>query len=136
MPRKNKLSSENGGPTDEIRVDGLRLRSVLGVRPDERAAPRDLVAHVRLGLDLAPAARSDDLADTVDWASLCDRLRACAARRADRLAETLADALAREALADPRVAWVRLRLEKPGALADAATASISVFRTRPSAPAP
>ena len=130
MPQKKNPSRRTGVPADEIRIDGLRLRSVLGVRPDERTAPRDLVADVRFGIDLAPAARSDDLADTVDWAALCALLRDCAARRADKLAETLADALAREVLADPRVAWVRLRLEKPGALPDAGSPSVSVFRAR------
>lgn len=113
---KKKFPTPAAAPADEIRIDGLRLVSTLGVHPEERAAPRELVAHLRLGVDLASAVRSDALADTVDWAALCSKLRAVAARRADRLAETLAAALADAALEDPRVAWVRLRLEKPGAL--------------------
>ncbi len=123
-------SPASGGPADGIRIDGLRLVSTLGVHPEERAAPRELVAHLRLGVDLAPAARSDDLADAVDWAALCAKLRAVAARRADRLAETLASALADAVLEDPRVAWVRLRLEKPGALPGVDALSVVLFRTR------
>ena len=69
-----------GVPSDEIRLSGLRLETVLGVREDERTAPRAVVADVRLFLDLGPAARSDDLADTVDYAALADRLRARARR--------------------------------------------------------
>ena len=53
-----------------------------------------------------------------------------AARRADRLAETLAAALADAALEDPRVAWVRLRLEKPGALPGVDSLSVVLFRER------
>ena len=130
MPRAKKSIPPAGAPTDEIRIDGLRLVSTLGVHPEERAAPRELVAHLRLGADRAPAARSDDLADAIDWAALCAKLRAVAARRADRLAETLASALADAALEDPRVAWVRLRLEKPGALPGVDSLSVVLFRER------
>lgn len=130
MPRAKKIAPPAGAPADEIRIDGLRLVSTLGVHPEERAAPRELVAHLRLGADLAPAARSDDLADAIDWAALCAKLRAVAARRADRLAETLAAALADAALEDPRVAWVRLRLEKPGAIPGVDSLSVVLFRER------
>ena len=127
---KKKFPLPSGAPADELRIDGLRLATTLGVHPEERRAPRELVAHLRLGVDLAPAARSDDLGDTVDWAALCSKLRAVAARRADRLAETLAAALADAALEDPRVAWVRLRLEKPGALPGVDSLSVVLFRAR------
>ena len=127
---KKKFPTPAAAPADEIRIDGLRLVSTLGVHPEERAAPRELVAHLRLGVDLASAVRSDALADTVDWAALCSKLRAVAARRADRLAETLAAALADAALEDPRVAWVRLRLAKPGALPGVDSLSVVLFRAR------
>jgi len=127
---KKKFPTPAAAPADEIRIDGLRLVSTLGVHPEERAAPRELVAHLRLGVDLASAVRSDALADTVDWAAFCSKLRAVAARRADRLAETLAAALADAALEDPRVAWVRLRLEKPGALPGVDSLSVVLFRAR------
>lgn len=130
MPRVEKKALPPGAPADEICIDGLRLASTLGVHPEERAAPRELIAHLRLGVDLAPAARSDALADTVDWAALCAKLRAVAARRADRLAETLASALADAVLEHPRVAWVRLRLDKPGALPGVDALSVVLFRTR------
>ena len=128
FPEKNSLPAE--GPADGIRIDGLRLSAVLGVFPEERAAPREVVAYLRIGVDLAAAARSDDLRDTVDWGVLCARLRGCAAARPYNLAESLAGALADVALEDPRVAWVRLRLEKPGALPGVDSLSVCIFRER------
>ena len=117
-----------GVPSDEIRLSGLRLETVLGVREDERTAPRAVVADVRLFLDLCPAARSDELSDTVDYAALADRLRARARRAAFRLLEALAAALADEALADPRVRAVAVTLEKPGAVPGAEIRA-ALFRT-------
>ncbi|MBQ3809621.1 MAG: dihydroneopterin aldolase, partial [Kiritimatiellae bacterium] len=95
-----------------------------------RAAPREVVAHLRIGADLSAAARSDDLRDAVDWTALCARLRGRAAARPYKLAEALAAALADAALEDPRVAWIRLRLEKPGALPGVDSLSVCVFRER------
>ena len=130
MPSHRKCTPPAEPGPDEIRIDGLRLTAVLGAFPEERAAPREVVAHLRLGADLAAAARSDDLRDTVDWGVLCARLRGCAAARPYNLAESLAGALADVALEDPRVAWVRLRLEKPGALPGVDSLSVCIFRER------
>ena len=117
-----------GGVSDEIRLSGLGLETVLGVQPEERLAPRKVVADIRLFLDLGPAARSDELADTVDYAALADRLRAVARQSSFRLVEALAGALADEALADPRVRAAAVTLEKPGAVPGAEVRA-TLFRT-------
>ena len=104
-------------PTGEIRLSGMRLKTVLGVHPDERVAPREVVADVRLFLDLERASRTDDLADTVDYAALADRLCDVASRSAFHLIEAFAGALAREALSfAPSVRAVSVTVEKPGAV--------------------
>lgn len=114
-------------PADRVSLLGMSLRAVVGVHPEERAAPRDLEADVRLALDLRAAGRSDDLADTVDYAALAERLRAVAAASGFRLLEALAEALAAEALADPRVAEAEIALRKPGAV-PGALAEVRVVR--------
>ena len=67
------------GADDRVSLLGLSLRTTIGVYPEERRVFRDLEADVRLSVDLRPAGRSDDLADTIDYASLAERLRAVAA---------------------------------------------------------
>lgn len=131
MTSSKKFCPSAEGDADGLRIDGLRLAAVLGVFPEERSAPREVVVHLRLGVDVAAASRSDDLRDTVDWAVLCARLRERAAARPYKLAEALAGALADAALEDPRVEWVRLRLEKPGALPGVDSFSVCLFRERP-----
>jgi len=117
-----------GVARDEIRLSGLSLETVLGVRPDERLSPRAVIADVRLFLDLGPAAASDDLSDTVDYAALAERLRAAARRSSFRLLEALAGALADEVLSDPRVRAAAVSLEKPGAVPGAEVRA-TLFRT-------
>ena len=114
---------------DRVSLLGMALRTTIGFNPEERVAPRDLEADVRLAVGLRAAGRSDDLADTVDYASLAERLRAVAAASRFRLLEALAEALAAEALRDPRVAAAEVALRKPGAVLGA-LAEVRVVRRR------
>ncbi len=117
------------GADDRVSLLGLSLRTTIGVYPEERRVFRDLEADVRLSVGLGAAGRSDDLADTIDYASLAERLRAVAAASRFRLLEALAEALAAEALRDPRVWAVEIALRKPGAVPDA-LAEVRIVRRR------
>lgn len=127
---KKKFANAEPAPADEIRIDGLRLSVRVGVAPEERASPRELVARLALETDLSAAAASDDLADTVDWAALSAKLRATAAARPWRLVESLAAALADAALAEPGVRRVRIRVDKPGAMPGVDSFSVALVRSR------
>ena len=122
-------SADEAIPEDRVSLLGMILRTTIGFNPEERTAPRELEADVSLAVDLRAAGRSDDLADTVDYAALAERLRAVAAAARFRLLEALAEALAAEALADPRVAAAEVSLRKPGAVPDA-LAEVRVVRRR------
>ena len=134
--KKNALAPVPAPKTasaDRLSLLGMALRAVVGVHPEERAAPRELEADVRLAVDLRAAGRSDDLADTIDYAALAERLRAVAAGSGFRLLEALAEALAAEALADPRVAEAEVALRKPGAV-PGALPEVRIVRTARGAP--
>ena len=100
--------------------------SLLGL---SRRVFRDLEADVRLAVDLRAAGRSDDLAETIDYAALAEGLRAVAAASRFRLLEALAEALAAEALRDPRVGAAEIALRKPDAVPEA-LAEVRIVRRR------
>lgn len=129
--KKFRKSPRKGleGADDRISLLGLSLRTTVGVYPEERRDFRELEADVLLSADLRAAGRSDDLADTVDYAALAERLRAVAAASRFRLLEALAEALAAEALANPRVAAAEIVLRKPGAV-PGALAEVRIVRRR------
>ena len=101
--------------TDHITLTGLRVRGFHGVFDFERRAGQDFVVDVRLELDLAPAAASDDVADTVHYGELADALAKVIAGEPVNLIETLADRLAAVCLRDQRVAAATVTVHKPGA---------------------
>jgi dihydroneopterin aldolase len=115
---------------DRISLSGLRVRGRHGVYDFERADGQDFVVDVVLELDLRPAARSDDVADTVHYGELAGRLAAIVAGEPVRLIETLADRLATDCLADPRVVAATVTLHKPQAPIELEFADVSVTLRR------
>lgn len=115
---------------DRITLCGLRVRGRHGVYAAERAQGQDFVVDAALELDLAPAAASDAVADTVHYGELAERLVAIVAGEPVRLIETLADRLAAACLADPRVAAATVTVHKPQAPIPHEFADVCVTVTR------
>ncbi len=117
---------------DRISIAGLRVRGHHGVLPEERMAGQDFVVDALLWLDAAPAAASDDLKLTADYAAMAGRLADIVAGPPVALIETLAERLAAACLADPVVHAAEITVHKPQAPvnADIADVSVTVRRSR------
>ena len=115
-----------------ITLSGLRVRGRHGVFDFEREQGQDFVVDVRLELDLAPAAASDDVTDTVHYGELAERLAAIVAGEPVNLLETLADRLVTSCLADPRVSAAEVTVHKPQAPIplEFADVAVTVYRSR------
>ncbi|OQW42752.1 MAG: dihydroneopterin aldolase [Proteobacteria bacterium SG_bin5] len=105
-------------PDYRIALEGLELRMGLGIHAEERAAPQRVVLSVWLDChyDQPPP---DDIAAVVDYDFLRAGIIALVAARHFDLQETLVEAVAALALADPRVRRVRVRSVKPDICPDA-----------------
>ena len=100
---------------DRIAVLGIEAFGYHGVYAEERASGQPFVVDVVLHLDLAPAAASDDVADTVHYGELAQRVTAVVAGVPVNLVETLAQRVADVALSYPRVERVEVTVHKPEA---------------------
>lgn len=114
-------------------VRGLALTARLGVHPHEKAAPQRVIIGIELAVadEAAPdGVGVDDLRRVVDYDGIVKAARAVAAAGHTLLVETLAERIAEQALADPRVHRVRVTVEKPDAFADVAAVGVVVERLR------
>ncbi len=119
--------------TDRIALTGLRVRGHHGVYEFERSQGQDFVVDVELELDLAPAARSDAVPDTVHYGELAERLAAVVGGEPVNLIETLAQRLADECLADRLVHAATVTVHKPQApiALEFTDVAVTVRRERP-----
>ncbi|HEX4244953.1 MAG TPA: dihydroneopterin aldolase [Acidimicrobiales bacterium] len=121
-------------PSDRIEIRGLRLLGTHGVLPEERTRPQPFEVDVDLDVSMIEAGRSDDLADTVDYAAVVDRIAAVVGGATSfMLLEALASAVADDVLAaDDRVQAVALSIRKlqPPLAADLSTVGVRIMRPR------
>ena len=100
---------------DRIAVRGIRAHGHHGVYAEERATGQPFVVDVVLHLDLAPAAASDDVGDTVHYGELAQQVVAAIEGEPVNLVETLAQRVADLALAHSQVDEVEVTVHKPEA---------------------
>lgn len=100
---------------DEIVLTGLTVFGRHGVYEHERRDGQEFTIDLRLRLSLARAAGSDDVADTVHYGELAEKVAAVVAGEPVNLIETLAERIAAVGLADARVQEVVVTVHKPHA---------------------
>jgi dihydroneopterin aldolase len=100
---------------DRIVLRGIRAHAHHGVYPFEREQGQLFVIDAVLELDTAPAAATDDLELTVNYAELAQQLRAAVVGDPVNLLETLAQQLADVCLAHELVQAVEITVHKPEA---------------------
>jgi dihydroneopterin aldolase len=119
-------------PTDRLTLRGLRAVGYHGVLDFERRDGQEFVVDVELALDTRRAASGDDLAETVHYGELAERLHHAIAADPVDLIETLAQRLADVCLAESPVAWVDVTVHKPQAPIRVAfdDVSLTIHRSR------
>ncbi len=102
--------------SDRISITGIRATGHHGVYPHERRDGQEFVADLVLELPLAPAAASDDVADTVHYGEIAEQVAALLSGEPVNLLETLAARIASDLLGSrPLVAAVTVTIHKPQA---------------------
>jgi dihydroneopterin aldolase len=102
--------------TDTIFINGLVVHAHHGVMAHEQAVGQRFVIDLELAVDLAPAGRSDKLADTASYGAIVEIATAAFTRQNYRLVEAAAARVAEAVLSTfPNVATVRVTVHKPHA---------------------
>lgn len=113
---------------DKLRIRGLRVRARVGVTPEERRLPQEVIITVTLHADLARSCRSDRLRDTVDYKALKKSILTECEVKSFKLIERMAQRIADQALTDSRVRRVEVVIQKPGALRFAECSEVEIVR--------
>jgi 7,8-dihydroneopterin aldolase/epimerase/oxygenase len=116
--------------SDRIELRGLRVRANHGVFDHERRDGQDFVVDVTVWMDLAAAAASDDLADTLDYGALAQRVAGIVGGEPRNLIEAVAGRVADDVFSDERVQAVEVVLHKPQAPIPLEFADVAVVARR------
>lgn len=114
-----------------IELDSLAIPCIVGIHPFERTQEQPVFVTLGLDLDFAPAAASESVEDTVDYAALAESLHEMVRSAKFQLIETMAEEIARLILAQhPEVETVRVCIHKPQAVPQAKDTRVRISRSR------
>ncbi len=113
---------------DLIYVRNLRVDCVIGVFEWERRIRQTVAIDLDIAADIARAARADRIEDTVDYKAIAKRVIEFVNQSQFQLVETLAEKVAAIVLAEFPVPWVRVRINKKGALRHATDVGVVIER--------
>jgi dihydroneopterin aldolase len=114
---------------DSIFISTLELSAQIGVPAAERAAPQRLTISLRLVPTDGFSRLKDDIANTIDYATVCSAVRAEAAAKPRHLIETLAEDIAATLLVRFPLKSIEIDLRKY-VLPNAEYASVRIRRER------
>ena len=115
---------------DRIFLRGLAAECIIGFIDWERRVKQTVVLDLELPVDCRRAAVTDDVADTVDYKRVAKRVLAYIEASEFKLVETLAHRLALLLLEEFGVEWVRVSLNKPGAIRNSRDVGVVIERSR------
>jgi 7,8-dihydroneopterin aldolase/epimerase/oxygenase len=117
-------------PGDRIFLRGLSAECIIGFIDWERQVKQTVIIDLELPVDCARASLTDEVADTLDYKKVAKRVVAFIEASQFKLVETLAQRLALLLLEEFALEWVRLSLNKPGAIRSSRDVGVVIERTR------
>jgi len=113
---------------DIIFLRGLQIETVIGIYDWERKIRQTVIIDLEMGTDIRQAAATDDIAHTLDYKTLSKRIIAFVEASEFLLVETLAEKISDIILNEFSVPWLRLTLNKKGAISGASDVGIQIER--------
>lgn len=101
---------------DKIFLDELKIDTIIGIWDWERKIRQTVVIDLEMSADIAKAAATDDVADTLNYKLVAKRLQEFVGGSSFQLVETLAERIAGLIRDEFDVAWVKVTVHKPGAI--------------------
>jgi dihydroneopterin aldolase len=119
---------------DKIFLTELKVDTIIGIWEWERKIRQTVIIDLEMSADIAKAAATDSVEDTLNYKSVAKRIQSFVSESSFQLVETLAERIAGIVRDEFDVQWVKVRVNKPGAIRGSKDVGILIERgSRPGA---
>lgn len=115
---------------DRVFIEGISIFGKHGVHESERTEPQEFIVDVVAYFDAKKAGESDELRDTIDYMPFAGMIEDTVKNNSFYLIERLAEKIAENILADPRITKVDVTVKKPAPLKGNGMPGVTILRTR------
>ncbi|MFB9136017.1 bifunctional dihydroneopterin aldolase/7,8-dihydroneopterin epimerase [Vibrio olivae] len=113
---------------DKVFIEQLTVITTIGVYDWEQQIKQKLVLDIEMGHDNRPAGLSDNVEDALDYAKVSQTIIDHIEQGRFLLVERVAEEVAELIQTQFSVPWVKIRLTKPGAVAQASGVGVVIER--------
>lgn len=113
---------------DIIFLGGLEIETIIGIYDWERETKQKIILDIEMAFDIKKAAESDNIEDTLDYKAVSKSVIAFVENSSFFLVEKLAEEITQLILNNFNVPWVKLALNKKGAIRGASDVGIIIER--------
>ena len=113
---------------DKIFLTGLKVEATIGIFEWERQIRQNLCIDLEMATSIAKAATHDRIEDALDYKSIAKYIQNFVAMSEYKLIETLSHNLAEELMQTFNIRWLRLCINKGGAVRGAKGVGVSIER--------
>lgn len=113
---------------DTIFLRDLEINTRIGIFEWEKRIKQKVRIDLEMATDIAKAAASDAIEDTLDYKAVSQRVVQFVEDSRYELVETLIEKVAEILLTEFNIPWVRVTLSKPGAIRGSRDVGITIER--------
>jgi len=113
---------------DIIYLHDLKIETIIGIFDWERDVKQIVILDLDMAADIRPAAKTDNINDTLNYKAVAKRLIDFVGNSEFNLVETLAEQVAEIVLKEFNIPWIRLRINKAGAVRYAGDVGVIIER--------
>lgn len=107
-----------------IKIKNLVVTAIIGIHDWERTTPRNIIINLELEFDGIKASKTDNINDTLNYDSISQIITMEVQKTNFGLIEKLAVHLLYKIMEDQRINYAKIEVDKPGAVANAASVSV------------
>lgn len=115
---------------DEIFIEDLLIRGVIGISEREREQPQDILINIIIYTDTSLAGRSDNVSESINYRTVAKKVLAHTEKVSRYTVEALAEDIADICLEESGVHSVRVKVEKPGAVRFSKSVGVAITRSK------
>ena len=113
---------------DIVFIEQLSVITTIGAFDWEQTIQQKLVFDIELAWDNRKSAKSDDVGDCLSYADVSDAVIQHVTSQSFALVERVAEEVASLLMTRFNTPWVKIKLSKPGAVAQAANVGVIIER--------
>lgn len=113
---------------DIIFLGGLEIQTIIGIYDWERETKQSIILDIEMAFDIKKAAETDDIQYTLDYKTVSKRIISFVENSQFYLVEKLISEIANIIRNEFDVTWVKITLNKKGAIRGASDVGIMIER--------